>query len=195
MSIQAQYQTGAYTRQVAALSAQSMVEIRFSDEDAGEVVAVEPQISLNSCEISSGRVNYTGRLIATLVYVDGEGKLCRVQKGAEFSHYIDNDILAPAQKSECALTCEKSKIKRDGSSLVLSVVAGAKIDVFDNAQRSFITSIDGAICKTDSAKLYSLVNFSGESDVDDDFDCVAEDVLVPSACVQVLDCTARAVVI
>ena len=34
-----------------------------------------------------------------------------------------------------------------------------------------------------------------ESDVDDDFDCVAEDVLVPSASVQVLDCNARAGVI
>ena len=92
MSIQAQFQTGVYTRHVASLGTQSVVEIKFSDEDAGEVAAVEPQISLNSCEISSGRVNFTGRLIATLVYVDGEGKLCRVQKGAEFSHFIDNEI-------------------------------------------------------------------------------------------------------
>lgn len=195
MSIQAQFQTGVYTRHVASLGTQSVVEIKFSDEDAGEVAAVEPQISLNSCEISSGRVNFTGRLIATLVYVDGDGKLCRVQKGAEFSHFIDNDVLAPAQKSECALSCEKCKVKRDGSSLVISVVVGAKIDVYDSAQRSFVTSIDGAICKTDSAKLHSLINFSGESDVDDDFDCVAEDVLVPSASVQVLDCNARAGVI
>jgi len=195
MSIQAQFQTGAFTRQVATLGAQSMVEIKFSEENAGEAVAVEPQISLNSCEISSGRVNYSGRLIATLVYTDEEGKLCRVQKGAEFSHFIDNEILAPAQKSECALTCERCKVKRDGSSLVVSVVVGAKVDVYDNAQRSFITSIDGAICKTDSAKLYSIINFSGESDVDDEFDCMAEDVLVPSASVQVLDCNAHAGVI
>ena len=82
MAINAQYQTGSFTRTAATLSAQSMVEIKFSAADLGEAVAVSPQISLSSCEVSSGRVNYGGRLIATLVYADGEGKLCRVQKGA-----------------------------------------------------------------------------------------------------------------
>lgn len=192
MAINAQFQTGTYTRQVAALKTQSMVEIKFSEQDAGEVVAVEPQISLSSCEISSGRLNYGGRLIATLVYADGDGKLCRVQKGAEFTHFLDDDILAPAQRGECVLTCERCQVKRDGSAFVVAVVVGASVDVFDSAQRSFITSLEGAVCKTDTAKTYSLVNFSGESEVDDDFECVAQDVLVPSASVQVLDCTVRA---
>lgn len=61
MALNAQYQNGSYMRQSAALRAQSMVEIKFSAQDAGEVVAVYPQISLNSCEVSSGRVNYGDR--------------------------------------------------------------------------------------------------------------------------------------
>lgn len=195
MAINAQYQTGSFTRTAATLSAQSMVEIKFSATDLGEAVAVSPQISLSSCEVSSGRVNYGGRLIATLVYADGEGKLCRVQKGAEFSHYIDDEALAPAQRAECILTCAKCQLKRDGSSYVVAVVADAKITVTDSAQRSYLSAIDGAICRTESGRLYSAVSFSGESEVDDDFDCVAQDVLVPSAKALVLDCNVKAGVV
>ncbi len=195
MSVNVQEQTGTYTRRVAEANAQSIVEIKFSAQEAGEAVAIEPQISLNSCEVSSGRFNYGGRLVCTLVYSDGEGKLCRVQKGAEFSHYIDDDKFVPAQRGECTLKCESSRIKREGSSWIVSVVVGAEIAVYDETQRSFVSAIDGAVCRTEPAKLYSMVNFSGESEVDDDFECVAADVLVPSAKALVLDCNVRSGVV
>ena len=111
MSINSQVQTGNYMRMVAKLKSQSMVEIKFAGADMGEVVAVYPQIALNLCEVSSGRANYSGRLIATVVYTDSEGKLCRVQKGAEFSHYIDDDRLAPAQRGDCNLKCERCQVE------------------------------------------------------------------------------------
>ncbi len=194
MAINAQNQTGTYTRKVADLSTQTVVEIKFG-QDAGEVVAVYPQIALTSCEVSSGRLNYGGRIIATLVYADADGKLCRVQKGAEFTHFIDDDRLAPAQRGDCALKCERWQVKREGSSYAVAIVVGAEVAVYDSATRSYTTSVDGAICKTDSAKLYSFVSFSGESEVDDDFDCVATDILVPSAQALVLDCSVRAGVV
>lgn len=192
MSINSQVQTGSYTRKVAQLKSQSMVEIKFAGADMGEVVAVYPQIALNLCEVSSGRANYSGRLIATVVYTDSEGKLCRVQKGAEFSHYVDDDRLAPAQRGDCNLKCERCQVKREGSTFVVAVVAGAEINVYDSAQRNYISSIDGAVCNTETAKLFSMVNFSGEGEVEDDFDCVAKDVLVPAADALVLDCNVRA---
>ncbi|MDE6585582.1 MAG: hypothetical protein K2K80_02760, partial [Clostridia bacterium] len=195
MALNAQYQTGTYTRTAAKLSAQSVIEIKFSASDLGEAVAVYPQISLNSCEVSSGRVNYSGRLIATLVYIGEEGKLCRVQKGAEFSHYIDDDILAPAQHADCELSCARCQVKRDGSSFVVAVVADARVTVYESAQRSYLSSLDGAFCKTESGKLYSPVCFSGESEAEDEFDCVAGDVLVPSAQALVLDCNVKAGVV
>lgn len=195
MAINTQFQTGTYTRKTAQLSAQSMVEIKFSAQDSGEITAVYPQVALNTCEISSGRVNYGGRLIVTLVYTGDDGKLCRVQRGAEFSHFIDDDTLAPSQRGECVLSCARYQIKRDGSSYVIAVVVDAKISVYDSAQRSYLSSIEGAICKTDSGKLYSPVTFSGEGEVDDEFDCAASDVLVPAAQALVLDCNVRAGVI
>lgn len=195
MALNAQYQTGTYTRRTAELRTQSIVEIKFSGQDAGDVIAAYPQISLNSCEVASGRVTYGGRLVCTLVYADAEGKLCRVQKGAEFSHYLDDDVLAPAQRGDCVLRCERTQIKRDGSSYVVAVVVGAEIAVFESAQRNYVSEIEGAVCLREERKFYTAINFSGESEVEDDFDCVAADVLIPAAEVVVTDCTARAGVV
>ena len=191
MAINAQQQSGTYLNQVANLSTQSVVEIKFSGQEIGEVVAVYPQISLSSLEISSGRANYGGRIICTVVYTDGDGGLCRVQKGAEFSHYTDDERLAPAQRGDCQLKCERCQLKREGSSYVVAIVVGANIAVFDNVQRSFVANIDGANCKIENGNLYSLVKFSGESEVDDDFECAASDVLVPAANVCVTGCNVR----
>lgn len=190
--LNATYLTGAYTRKIANLSAQSIAEIKFSEQDVAEVVAVYPQVSLSSAEVSSGRLNYGGRLICTVVYADGDGKLCRVQKGAEFSHHIDDERLAPAQSCDCVLSCERTNLKREGSSYAVAVVIGASVTVSDRAERSYVSSLDGAIANVEEGKLFNAVSFSGESEVDDDFSLVATDILVPSAQPLVLNCAVKA---
>lgn len=191
MSLTTQYTTGTYTRRTAVINSQSIAEIRFSDRDIGEAVAVYPQVSLTSCEVASGRVTYGGRLVCTLVYSDESGNLCRVQKGAEFSHFADDGALAPAQTGYCRLTAEKTQIKRDGSLYVVAVVIGAEISVFAAAERNVLSAAEGAILKRENKKLFSAVTFSGESEVEDDFECNAEDVLIPAADVLVTDCRCR----
>lgn len=192
MSLTTQYQTGTFTRRIANLHSQSIVEIRFSGQDIGEIVAVSPEVSANSVEINSGRATYNGRLVCTVAYTDEDGKLCRVQKGAEFSHYCDDDNLAPAHRGLIHLNCEKTQIRRDGSSFLVAVVVSAEIQVFASAERSYLSSAEGAVLKRDNAGLCTAVTFSGESEVEDDFDCNAEDVLIPAAEALVLDCNARA---
>ena len=192
MSLSTQSSAGAYSRRVAVIKSQSIVEIRFSGREAGEIVAVYPEVSLSSCEAGSGRVTYGGRLICTIVYADEEGKLCRIQKGAEFSHFADDTSLAPANTVHCCLSCEKTQIKRDGSSYLLASVIGAEISVYATSERTILTSAEGAIALTESKKLYSAVTFSGESEVEDDFDCNAEDVLIPASSVLITDCNVRA---
>lgn len=191
MSLSTQNSTGAYSRRVAVIKSQSIVEIRFSGQEAGEIIAVYPQVCLSSCEAASGRVTYGGRLICTVVYADEDGKLCRMQKGAEFSHFADDDTIAPANTALCALSCERTQVKRDGSSYIIAAVIGAEISVYASAERNILTSVEGAVTLTDNKKLYSAVTFSGESEVEDDFDCNADDVLVPAAEVIVTDCNVR----
>ncbi len=115
-----------------------------------------------------------------------------MQKGAEFSHYADDDSLAPANTALCTLSCERTQVKRDGSSYVVAAVIGAEISVYATSERSILTSAEGAVTLTETKKLFSAVTFTGESEVEDDFDCNAEDVLVPAAEVLVTDCNVRA---
>lgn len=175
--------TESCNKLIKTLTSQSVVESRFpQSSEINEVIAIYPQISLTSCEVSSGRVNYGGRLILTIVYCDEEGKLCRMQKGAEFSHFADDDCLVPAQKGVCRLSCEKTTVKREGSSFVITAVVAAQISVYARSERTFVCGAEGAYLKTERTTFTSCVTFSGESEVKDDFDADSvADVLIPCA--------------
>lgn len=165
------------------VESQSVVECRFpQSSEITEVIAVYPQVSVTSCEVSSGRVNYSGKLILTIVYCDEGGKLCRMQKGAEFSHFADDDCLAPAQNGVCTLVCEKTNVKREGSSFVISAIISAEVKVYARAERTYISAAEGAFVKTETVGFTSVVTFTGESEVEDDFDADSVvDVLIPCA--------------
>lgn len=173
----------SYNRLVKCVQSQSVVECRFAQSsEITEVIAAYPQVSCSSCEVSSGRVNYGGKLVLTIVYCDEEGKLCRMQKGAEFTHFADDDCLAPAQSGVCKLVCDKISVKREGSSFVISAIIRADVEVYARTERTAITGAEGAFLKTESVNFLSAVTFKGESEVEDDFDADSVvDVLIPCA--------------
>lgn len=173
----------SYNKLVRTVRGQSVAECRFpQSSEITEIIAVYPQVSVVSCEVSSGRVNYSGKLVLSLVYADEEGKLCRMQKGVEFSHYVDDDSLASAQSGVCRLICEKTTVKRDGSSFVVSSIVTAEINVFARAERAYLASAEGAYVNVKKLPLCSCVTFGGDCEVEDDFDADSVvDVLIPSA--------------
>lgn len=175
--------TVSCVRQIERLSSQSVVECRFPQSSGiTEVVLIQPQLSCVSCEVADGRVNYSGKIIFTVVYSDEEGKLCRMQKGAEFSHYCDSASLAPAQSGVCLLKCEKLTVKRDGSAYVASAVISADIEIYARAERIFISSADGAYLNMQSISFPTRTYFSADSEAEDDFEADGvEDVLAPQA--------------
>lgn len=170
-------------RIVKEVTSRSVVESRFpQSSEIAEIIAVEPRVSAVSCEVADGRVNYGGKLVLTIVYSDEEGKLCRMQKGAEFSHYCDDDAFTAAYYGVCALKCDKLTFRRDGSSFVLSAIIAADICVYARAERNYLASAEGAFVKNEDVELCSLVTFSGESEVEDDFEADSLiDVLIPCA--------------
>lgn len=175
--------TETFQRTVKKVSSQSVVECRFpQSSEIAEIIAVEPQVATTSCEVADGRVNYSGKLVLTIVYSDEEGNLCRMQKGAEFSHFSDDSELAPSQSGVCALACDKLTTRRDGSSFVISAIIGAQISVYARGERTYLTEAEGAYLKSGEVNFLSLITFSGESEVEDDFDADSlVDVLIPCA--------------
>ena len=192
--IKPQFNVTNYTKLLKKLVSQSQVATRLSQsEGVSEILSVSPQISLSSAEVSSGRVNYGGKLIFTILYCDEEGKLCRMQKGVEFTHYCDDDELAPAQTAVCALDCQRVSTRRDGSAIVLTAVVSANITIFAPAERTSVTSCEGAYLKSCVRQYVSFSTFSGECEVEDDFEADGvDDILVPYAGVLVTSASVSA---
>ena len=190
MPIKAEYQTETYLKKLADVTSQSVVECRFSPGDGvSELLAVCPQVCPAVCEAASGRINYGGRLVCTAVYAGVDGRLGRAQKGAEFTHFAEGENFAPAQTAFCRLGCERVTVRREGSSFVVSAVISAHISVYGSAERCLLTSADGAVCDMRPAKLLTAVTFSGESEVEDDFEAAGvEDILMHDARCVVTDC-------
>lgn len=170
-------------RLIKTVISRSVVESRFpQSSDITEIIAVEPQVCTLSCEVADGRVNYGGKIVLTIVYSDEEGKLCRMQKGVEFSHHFDDEDFAPAQTGVCSLKCDKVSTRRDGSSFVISAVVAANICVYEQGERNYVTTAEGAYVKCEELNFCSVVTFSGESEVEDDFEADSLiDVLIPCA--------------
>lgn len=175
---------------VKCVNGRSVVECRFpQSSDIAEIMAVEPQLCTVLCEVAEGRVNYGGKLVLTIVYSDEEGKLCRMQKGVEFSHYCDDDCLTSSYSGVCALKCDKLTVRREGSSFVVAAIVGASVSVYQTGERVYISSAEGAFVKCEDRQLCSLVTFNGESEVEDEFEADSLiDVLIPSAKAVVLSC-------
>ncbi|MGN1372628.1 MAG: DUF3794 domain-containing protein [Candidatus Coproplasma sp.] len=170
-------------RLIKQVESRSVVESRFpQSSEICEIIAVEPQLSTLSCEVADGRVNYGGKIVLTIVYSDEEGKLCRMQKGVEFSHYCDGEEFAPAQTGVCSLKCDKLSFRRDGSSFVISAIVAASICVYEQGERAYVTAAEGAFIRNEELTLCSQITFSGESEAEDDFEADSLiDVLIPSA--------------
>ena len=190
MPLKPAYQTENYVKKIKEITSRSVVECRFSlGAGVSEVLAVSPQLSPAGCEVTSGRVNYGGRLVCTAVFADMNGGIGRAQKGAEFTHFADDECLAPAQTAVAELSCEKCTVRRDGSSYLVTAVISARISVYGNAERTYLSEADGAVCRFEQVKMLSAITFSGESEVEDEFDAAGvEDILMHSARPVVTDC-------
>ena len=86
MSIKPQYETYRYKGEVTRLKAQSIVECRLPGSEIGGVLAVQANATPTECTCADGEVRYGGKLLLSLIYEDGAGKICRAERGAEFFH-------------------------------------------------------------------------------------------------------------
>lgn len=173
----------SYTCARANLKGQSIVECRFPQPgEIAEIVAVSPLLSCTRVQAGAGKVEYGGRLVLSVVYSDESGKLCRVQKGTEFSHSLEDGALTPSQSCTCSLSAQKLSMRREGSSFVFSAVIGADICAYERRERAYIAAAEGAFLDLKPLKFCSSVPFSGESEEEDSFDADGvDDVLIPSA--------------
>ncbi|MBQ7923956.1 MAG: DUF3794 domain-containing protein [Clostridia bacterium] len=170
MLIQPQFETYRYTGEIDCLHSQSMVECRLPGSEIGSVLAIQATAAPTECVCTDGEVRYGGKLLLCVVYEDGNKKICRIERGAEFFHKAEGSAVTPACFAKVAFTVENITHRREGSGLYISVVVGACANVYGGKQIEYLTGGENVVVKTANIGVCKTVCVSGEAEAEDEFE-------------------------
>ncbi len=171
MSIQPQFDSYRYVGEVCRLKAQSIVEYRLPGSEISSILAVYAKAIPSECACADGEVRYGGKALLCIVYEDGERKICRAERGAEFFHKADSASVTPACFAKVGYSAENITWRREGSGLYISVIVGADISVFGGKQIEYLSGGEDLICQRKALSICKTVCVSGEVEGEDEFDC------------------------
>ncbi len=170
MSIQPQFESYRYVGEICRLKGQSIVECRLPGSEISSILAVHAKAIPAECTCTDGEVRYGGKVLLCIVYEDGERKICRAERGAEFTHKTEGALVTPACFAKVGYTTENVTWRREGSGLYLSIIIGADVTVFGGKQMEFLAGGEGLICQKETLSLCKTVCVSGEQEGEDEFD-------------------------
>ena len=181
MSIKPQFESYRYIGEICRLKGQSVVECRLPGSEIGAVLAVYAKAIPAECVCADGEVQYGGRVLLSVVYEDGDKKVCRVERGVEFFHKVEGSQVSPAYFAKALLSSENVTWRREGSGLYLSVIVGATLPVYGHKQIEYLVGGENLVVKKEALTLCKTVCVTGETDGEDEFDCdYVGDVLLHS---------------
>ena len=170
MLIQPQFETYRYTGEIDCLHSQSMVECRLPGSEIGSILAVQASAVPTECVCADGEVRYGGKLLLCVVYEDGDKKICRVERGAEFFHKAEGSAVTPACFAKVAFNVENVTHRREGSGLYVSVVIGACANVYGGKQIEYLSGGENLVALPTEMKVCKTVCVSGEVEAEDEFE-------------------------
>ncbi|MBE7084506.1 MAG: hypothetical protein E7368_00440 [Clostridiales bacterium] len=170
MLIQPQFETYRYTGEIDCLKSQSMVECRLPGSEIGSVLAVRATAVPTECVCADGEVRYAGKVLLSIVYEDGNRKICRAERGVEFFHKADGSTVTPACFAKTAYSIDNITHRREGSGLYITVVVGAHVNVYGGKQMEYLTGGENVIVNADACKICRTVCVSGETETEDEFE-------------------------
>ena len=170
MAVSPKYEKYEYTAQGANLRSQSIVECRLSDWSDHTILAVRPSVVLSGAEVVSGEVRYGGKLYFSVVAAAEDGTIVGAERGAEFSHKADCESAAPVQKADVFLKVEKTEIRQDGRSIILSAIVTAEISLYVPAQLEYLGGGSGVVCDFLPARCQSVIRARGSAEIEEEFD-------------------------
>ena len=102
------------------LSARTAAECRFPE--AENVLSVHACAHLSGAEAGNGEVRYYGRVLFSIVYEDVGRRVCRAEKGVEFSASAKDERIFPAGEAHAALAVENVSVRREGASIYVTAM-------------------------------------------------------------------------
>lgn len=170
MLIKPQFESYRYTDEICTLKSQSMVECRLPGSEIGSILTIQAKAMPTESACADGEVRYNGKLLLCVVYEDGDNKICRAERGAEFFHKAEGASVTPACFAKTALTVENVSYRREGSGLYISVVVGAEARVYGGKQAEYLLGGDNLVTKQNTISLCKSICVSGETESEDEFE-------------------------
>ncbi len=171
MPIKPQFETYTYAHTQTNIKTQSIVECRLTGVgEIASVLATRATATLTTAECMDGEVRYGGKLLLGVIYEDGEKNVCRIERGAEFTHKALDDKVTPASTAYVELCVLSSSIRREGASLYVSCVVEADIRVMGVKSLNLLTGGEGIITQTTDKKIVREEYASGQFEVEDEFE-------------------------
>lgn len=170
MQIKPHYETYRYNTESCAAESRSIVECRFAGGEIGTVLSAHARVSPATQTCENGEVRYSGKLVVTLVYEDTDKKVCRSERGAEFSHSAQNSCITPSSYAVPFLSADDVTVRREGSGVYVSVVVNARFSVYANVAAEYLSGGEGIVLKRESQTLVRIVTASSEAQADDEFE-------------------------
>ena len=173
---------------ILTLTHQTAVECKFGAE-VESVIASEARVILTGAEVSDGEVRYYGKTYFLIVYEDSEKRICRAEKGAEFTARAEHEGCYPALTARAALTVENLSTRREGASIYLTALIGADISLYGEKSFDYLAGGD-LIVKRDEAPVLSARLVGGTTETEDEFETeFIGDILLHSETVGATDIT------
>ena len=143
--MKAHYQRYCYGGELCKAEGQSLVECRIAAGEIGKIVDVGARAVLLQATPENGEIKYSGKLFLTVLYTDGDGKLCRTERGAEFFHRAEQGDITPACLALGELLVERVDARREGASVVVACVVSGVFSVFSERCMEYLTGGEGLI--------------------------------------------------
>ncbi|MBQ9081456.1 MAG: DUF3794 domain-containing protein [Clostridia bacterium] len=199
MSVKPEFETYSYAGPVTRFKGQSIVECRLTGVgEIGSVLATRATAALTGAEAQDGEVRYNGKLLLGVVYEDGEKNVCRMERGAEFTHRALSEAVTPSHSVRVELTVLSATVRREGASFYVSCVVEADISVFGAQHFDYLTGGASLICQKSPIKTLREEYCSGQLETGDEFETdFVGDVLMhgESVYLQHVSCSAGSLVV
>ncbi|MBQ8374198.1 MAG: hypothetical protein IJX98_01320 [Clostridia bacterium] len=186
--MKAHYQSYRYGGEICKAEGQSIVECRIAGQEIANIVAVQARAAEQNATCENGEIKYSGKLYLTVLYEDLNGKICRLERGAEFFHNAKNEAITPACIAQGTLSVDNSSVRREGANYIVSCVIGARFCAYGEKQISYLSGGEGLIVKRTELPISSVVCVSGVFEEEDEFETdFAQDILMHGETVTVTD--------
>ncbi len=170
MSIKPQFENYRYVGEICRLQSQYLVECRLPGSEISGILAAQAKIVPAECACSDGVVHYSGKALLSIVYEDGNKQICRAERGVEFFHKAEGELVTPACMAKARLTAENVTWRREGSGLYLSVIVDANVTVYGEKQMEYLFGGEQLIVKKEEIGVYKTVCVNGETEAEDEFE-------------------------